>query len=151
MTEQCDRAFAAFGVEIPSPCSSVALFLAERGEASIAEIARATGYSHQLISQRLALLESLSFCERIGSATDKRKLRVQLSRKGRAQVKKLEQALARLSDAVEGLNAEIGVDLGAAASAMQRALDASPLIERMTSKSVSAPNAAAGKNRGRQE
>jgi len=152
LTEQCDIAFLKQGVVSPSPCTSVVLFLAERGGASIAQISRATGYSHQLVNQRLALLEELGLSQRLADPHDKRKCTMELTRRGKADAKKLIAALESLARAFDELFDDLGVDVGAVLDKAHAQLSADPLQDRMqTARTPRAPGRSRTRRQGAQE
>ena len=131
ITRQSDLLFQEQGVEIPSSCTSVVLFLAPERRASIAQIADALGYSHQLINQRLAQLEAQAFVERRSDQRDRRRRLIALTAAGRRQAQLLEALLPRVAMAFQRLFDEIGVDLEQGLSSCMDALHARPLTRRV--------------------
>lgn len=130
MTSQFDILFEEHGIQIPSACVSVILFLAHGHRASIAQIAESTGYSHQLISQRLSLLESLSLAKRVQDPRDGRKWLIALTKKGRVQAERVEDFLSIARHVVDDLFVEIDVDLDRVLIAASDAMKRKPLSVR---------------------
>jgi len=122
VTAQFDMLFEEHDIEIPSACVSVILFLAQGRRVSISQIAESTGYSHQLISQRLSQLEALSLAKRVDNTRDRRKWLIALTKKGRAEAARVESFLSVARRVVDDLFLEIGVDLDLALIAATDAL-----------------------------
>ena len=131
VTEQCDVMFAENGLRIPTACVSVMLFLAETNRTSIATIAKETGYSHQLVTQRLAQLEALKMVERFENVADRRKWNIRLTRRGHTEAAKILEFLDHATAAFSNLFDELGADLDHLLTEADRLLDVRPLGERI--------------------
>ena len=130
ITEQLDVLFLQNDIGIPSTCISTILFLDQVKCANISQIAKATGYSHQLINQRLAQLESLSLVNRLEDVLDRRKLSLALTNKGKKEAKKVDVLLEQAGRLINDLYEEIEINLDRVLVAAQQALDDNPLYAR---------------------
>jgi DNA-binding MarR family transcriptional regulator len=111
ITDQSEELFEHFGLVAPSSCVSTILFLKERKSASIAQIAKATEYSHQLTSQRLLQLEELGLADRQAHERDGRRVLIALTPAGKKQAARIEEFLVLASKLMDGLFEELGCDL----------------------------------------
>ena len=101
----------AAGLKAPIRTHSVLLFLLEQGPASLTEIARTDGQSHQLLSSRLKPLEKLRLIKRSVDPNDARRRPYKLTRSGRAEAITVRAAIGTHARAMEELFAETGVNL----------------------------------------
>lgn len=108
------------GLSAPSRTHSVLLRL-ESGPASLVEMARADGQSHQLLSSRLKPLEEKGLIERIADPKDARRRPYSLTPSGRAEAVAIRAAIVAHARALEDLFAETGVDL---VDALDRTIEA---------------------------
>lgn len=131
ITDQMDFAFETHGIDIPSTCISLVLYLLERPTASIAQLAEGTNYSHQLINQRLTQLEALSFSKRVPDTRDRRRMLITLTPVGIKQARKLENFLTITSDVFDDIFEEIGIDLQAAVTAARAAISTRSILNRI--------------------
>jgi len=131
ITLQSDELFSALGISTPSPAVSTLLYLLANGSASIARLSDDLGYSHQLISQRLAQLSDMGFIERSADPRDKRKKLIKLTRRGRNEAQRVDDALPKLAKAIEGVFDEIESDVQIAVRAMHAALNNKSIVERV--------------------
>jgi DNA-binding MarR family transcriptional regulator len=118
------------GVEFPSRAASTVLLLGERGQASAADIAKALGQPHQLVTQRIDLLLDLGVIARIDDRADARRKLLSLTAKGKKQLQRLKKCLAVADAVFAGLFAEIGCDLTRVSSLALDALTRSPIVTR---------------------
>ncbi len=123
--------FEAHGVNSPVTSSSILIFLNRRGPGTIADICRIDGQSHQLATSRLTPLLKDGFVQASADPHDGRRQLLSLTRKGRAEAKKLEAACSDIAHALKGLNEEFGVDLMFILESAEKALARTPLIERV--------------------
>lgn len=136
VSAQCDEICSAHGVASPSHCSSLILLLASAPKgAGLTELARRLGYSHQLINQRLKLLEQLSILRRVEDPSDRRKKLAVLTAKGKSEAKKLKAVLPLLSKALDDVFREIGFDVLAVTTEALSALHQKPMAARLPKKS----------------
>lgn len=99
------------GLKAPVRTHSVLLFLLEHGPATLTEMARSDGQSHQLLSSRLGPLERSGLIERFTDPKDARRRPYKLTRSGQTEAQFVRTAVAQHARAMEGLFAETGVDL----------------------------------------
>lgn len=131
VTEQSDAMFEDAEIDVPSSCVSTMLLLARERPSSIAAVAAGTGYSHQLVSQRLALLERLGLVRATPNARDRRKRNIALTESGAAQAQLIAEFLQSAGAAFEDLEREIGIDLSDAVGRAAEALARRPLRARI--------------------
>lgn len=101
----------AAGIVAPVKTHSALLFLLIRGPASLVEIARHDGQSHQLVASRLAPLEALGLVERFADPNDLRRKPYTLTDTGREEAEKVRAAIAAHAEAQRELARETGFDL----------------------------------------
>ncbi|MBA3677233.1 MAG: MarR family transcriptional regulator [Sphingosinicella sp.] len=118
-------------LKAPIRTHSILLYLMDGGPASLAEIARSDGQSHQLVASRLKPLEELGLIERQVDPKDARRRPYQLSRSGRTEAQAIRGAIGAHARAMEALFAETGVDLVKALDEALEALRLRPLAERI--------------------
>jgi DNA-binding MarR family transcriptional regulator len=119
------------GLKSPSRAHSVLLFLLLRGPASLTEMARTDGQSHQLLAARLDPLEKLGLIERFVDQHDARRRPYQLTRSGRKEALVVRANIEAHARAMEGLSVEIGVDLVTVLDDALEALRKKPMEERI--------------------
>lgn len=119
------------GISIPSNAVALTLFVGDRGQASLADIAKALDEVHQLTSTRVESLIQLGLLERRDDPNDGRRKALSLTKKGKAQYRRLLQRLTEIETAMAGLYAEIGHDLPAILETAMEALNREPLIARI--------------------
>lgn len=119
------------GIRTPVKSHSAILFLHKRGPASLSEIARCDGQSHQLLAARLDPLESLGLIERFEDPEDRRRRPYRLTRSGREEAKRVEAAAVVGAEAMRRLFQEIDEDLIAALEKAIERLRVQPFGERM--------------------
>ena len=99
------------GIVAPMKTHSALLYLLIRGPASLVEIARSDGQSHQLVATRLAPLEALGLVERFSDPDDLRRRPYKLTKAGRGEAVKVRAAIAAHAKAQQELALETGLDL----------------------------------------
>lgn len=119
------------GLEFPARAVSAVLLIGEQGAISAADIALALDQPHQLVTQRIDLLDGLGLIERRSDPQDRRRKSLALTSKGVEQYQILTPLLAAADQAFEKLFAEIECDLRDVAKRALRALDDSPLNLRV--------------------
>lgn len=129
--EQTADLFAARNISAPVRSASTLLFLLKEGPATLAEIARTDGQSHQTLSARLAPLEALSLIERTTDPADNRRRPYALTRAGVAEAKRVEAACTDIAAAIEDMFDELDVDILANLDAARAALRRRPLEGRI--------------------
>ena len=115
----------------PGKTHSVMLFLAGNGSATLAEIARTDGQSHQLLAARLAPLEKLKLIERFDDPQDGRRRPYRLTARGRADVVRIEAFIGQVAAAMSDLFDEIDADLIAVLEQAIERLHRRPLTARL--------------------
>lgn len=121
----------AAGLKAPSRTHSVLLFLLDNGPASLVEMARTDGQSHQLLSTRLKPLEALGLITRSADPNDARRRPYALTRSGRSQAIAVRAAIGAHARAMEGLFAETGVNLIEVLDGALEALRRKSLLDRV--------------------
>lgn len=99
------------GIVAPVKTHSALLYLLIRGPASLVEVARSDGQSHQLVASRLAPLEALGLVERFADPNDLRRKPYKLTAAGRREAAKVRAAIAAHAQAQQELARETGLDL----------------------------------------
>lgn len=130
ISEQSDEVFDAAGLTVPSHCSSLILLLEQNGKSPITHLADTLGYSHQLINQRVAILERNRCIRRSRDPNDRRRSLVSLSKRGLEQATKARAALRSIDKALQSLVDEIGVDLKVVLQQARRSLIETRIAER---------------------
>ena len=119
------------GVVAPVRSHSTMLFLLRRGPATIAEMARTDGQSHQLLASRIAPIERAGLIERFDDPADARRRPYRLTKSGRAEAEAIAADTRRTAAAMEQVFTEIGVDLIAAIEQAAERLRRHPLADRI--------------------
>lgn len=130
ISDQSDRVFEASGVDFPSHCASVVLYLERADEASVMTLAAVLGYSHQLVMQRLNILTRRELVRRYKDPGDRRRTLVSLTKKGRAQARKLGQVLQRIDEGLSAALSDVDPDLQGKVRRLGETLRQTPLLER---------------------
>lgn len=131
IVEQADALFRDAGLDFPTRAASTVLLLGERARISAADLAKALGQPHQLVTQRVDLLIELGIVLRTGDPGDARRRILVLTAKGNRQFKALQRRLALADAAFAALSAEIGCDLSGAAHSAIAALQRSSVLDRI--------------------
>ncbi len=129
--EQTAILFAEREIGAPVKSASTLLFLLKQGPATLTEIARTDGQSHQTLSARLAPLEALGLIQRTFDPNDNRRRPYELTRAGVAEAKRVEAACAEIAGAIGGLFNELGVDVLAHLDEVREALRQRPIATRI--------------------
>jgi DNA-binding MarR family transcriptional regulator len=119
------------GIKAPLKTHSALLFLLRQGPASLSEIARTDGQSHQLLASRIDPLERMGLIERFVDAKDARRTPYRLTKAGREEAKRVEAAVAVKAEAMRRLFAELDQDLIAVLDAAIEHLRVKPLGQRI--------------------
>jgi len=131
IVEQGNDMLESAGVFIPSRCVSALLLINERESVSVADMAAALCLPHQLVTQRVDLLEKLGVVRREVDPADTRRKNVTLTKAGQDQYCILDQQLKISAAAIERLQQEVGVELSPIILELIQALRRVPLKERM--------------------
>jgi DNA-binding MarR family transcriptional regulator len=107
------------------------MHLLRQGPASIADIARREGQSHQLVSSRIAPLEKAGLLKTKPDPKDERRKILEFTVKGAADARKLEKVSEKIAAVFRGLNEELGVDLMAMLEDAEQSLLRNPVAMRI--------------------
>ena len=127
---QVTKVYARNGMVFPVSCSSTLLHLSKSGPASVTEVARALEHPHQTVAQHLATLSKLQVIEKRTDAADRRRTEYFLTEFGEAQASLLHQYNVEAAAVFEGLDTDIGADLGDLLDRAMAALNARPMDDR---------------------
>jgi len=119
------------GIRAPLKTHSAILFLLRQGPASLSEIARRDGQSHQLLASRMEPLERMGLIERCEDPKDARRSPNRLTKAGREEARRVEAAVAVKAEAMRRLFVEMDHDLIAVLEAAIEHLRVRPLAKRL--------------------
>ncbi|MEQ1515306.1 MAG: MarR family transcriptional regulator [Usitatibacteraceae bacterium] len=139
IVDQGETVLRDAGLAFPSRAASTVLLLGESKRLSAADLAKALGQPHQLVTQRVDLLIELGIVSRAADDDDARRRILVLTPKGKRQFEKLKAHLVLAEAAFAALFAEIGYDLSGAALSAIAALERSPLQERVRTLEMTDP------------
>jgi DNA-binding MarR family transcriptional regulator len=105
------KVFKYEGLIIPVTDVSLMQYLNLYGEASIAEIANALGYSHQRVAIRIQSLEKLKLLERKIDPQDQRRKQVSMTPKAKQEMTIIEKIFNNTSTNIKAMFQEIESDL----------------------------------------
>ena len=125
-------------ITIPSRAVACTLFIGDKGQVSLADIAEALDEPHQLSAQRVEGLIQLGLLERRDDPNDRRRKVLSLTRRGKAQYQLLLVRLAEIEQAFIDLYTEIKADLPTILENAIGALQRTPLLERIRKNAVDA-------------
>lgn len=128
--EQTRPLFDAAGITVPVRSCSLLTALDAAGEASVAELARALGQSHQLIVQKCPALLRLGLITQHPDPGDARRKILRLTDAGHDQLARIAAYSARIGSVYRALFEEIGDVHGAILKALNALAD-KPLSERV--------------------
>ncbi len=128
--QQTRTIFSEAGAKTPPRSASVMLFLLKLGDASIADMARRDGQSHQLVASRIGPLETLGLIEVVADPDDDRRKLCRLTAAGREDALIVERTGRGIAQAMQTLNDELGIDLMDAIERAEKSLARTPLNER---------------------
>lgn len=127
-------------IDIPSRAVTIILLIGEHGEISAADIANLLKQPHQLVTQRAELLIDLALIERRSDPHDGRRKILVLTAKGMDQFARLTTRMVQVADAFSALYDEIECDLVAMATLAIKALNRSPILDRINA--IASPSSA---------
>jgi len=130
ISAQSDAVFEQFDIVFPSHCASLMLLIEEHKCAPVMAIAESLGYSHQLINQRISILEKAGCLQKSRDPNDRRKSIISLTRRGRLQAKKVREALSAIDAGIKSLCTEISIDLLLTMKEARQLLLSRPLLAR---------------------
>lgn len=106
--EQTRELFDASGIVVPVRSCSLLVALAQADEASAAQLARALGHSHQLVTQKIPALLRLGLIVPHPDPADARRKLFRLTDRGRAQLARVDAYSVRISEIYRALFDEVG-------------------------------------------
>ena len=131
IVEQGDDLLRDAGLDFPSRAASTVLLLGEQTRMSAADLAKALGQPHQLVTQRVDLLIDLGIVSRTRDRGDARRRNLVLTSKGKRQFVGLKARLTLAQATFTALSAEIGCDIASAVLSAIAALERSSLLDRV--------------------
>lgn len=111
ITEDSTRHLAQLGFRTPAICVSALMYLHRQGPSSLTELSQAYGQQHQLVTLRIAALEDQGLAVREPDPKDSRRRLIRLTEAGQAEAERLSQHLSLMTQALDGLNQQLGADL----------------------------------------
>ena len=134
MEKQAKPVYERMGIIFPVITSSTVNFIAEFKTVSLLEIARGLDIPHQLVSQRIKILLKLDIVSAHKDPQDKRKTNYKLTQLGVAQNELFAAYLSSADKVFNELDAELGVDLMALLSLVNKSFANKSLEQRIFSK-----------------
>ena len=131
IVEQADEYLFEYGLSIPSRTISTLLIIDESENVSIADVTNALQHPHQLVAQRVELLEELGLVTRGADPYDGRRKILQLTVKGEKEAALLKRSLRDAISALDVLFCELGADINVLMRAMLKSLQERSLNERV--------------------
>ena len=131
IVEQGDDLLRDAGLDFPSRAASTVLLLGEQTRMSAADLAKALGQPHQLVTQRVDLLIDLGIVSRTRDRGDARRRNLVLTSKGKRQFVGLKARLTLAQATFTALSAEIGCDIASVVLSAIAALERSSLLDRV--------------------
>lgn len=128
--EQTRALFDSAGIVVPVRSCSLLTALGQAREASVAELARTLGQSHQLVLQKCPALLRLSLITQQADPADARRKLLRLTDEGRAQLGRIDAYRTRIAGVYRHLFDEVGDAHGAILRTLE-ALETRPLRERI--------------------
>lgn len=119
------------GVSAPPRTASTLLALDANGPLGVTTIAAVLRQSHPLVITWIRQLEALALVETLADPHDRRRSVIALTRKGRAEVKRLREALAPMEQASRELLDAAAPGMFDALWRMEQACRDQPFIERL--------------------
>jgi DNA-binding MarR family transcriptional regulator len=132
------------GYNAPVRTHSILLYLLDQRTATLTEMARTDGQSHQLLASRLKPLENLGLIERSVDPNDARRRPYRLTPAGRAEAAAIRADIGAHARAMDELFAETGVNLVEVLDDALEALRVRPLRERVDAQLAKQRQAADG-------
>lgn len=130
--KQCRAVFERTGIIVPVKSCSLLIAISEGAGVSASDLSRRLGYSHQRVLQKTPELVRLALISIHKDPGDERRKVLQLTKKGKAQVAKLEGVLPSIERAYTELFKEVG-DIHRIVSDASTALEKRSLDERIQS------------------
>jgi len=131
INKQGDDLLLGAGLSLPSRTVSSVLLIGERGQISAADIAKELKQPHQLVTQRIEILIHLGLVDRIDDPSDGRRKILELTRKGKKELRLLETCLLEAERVFSDFYQEIECDLSAVALRAIKVLSSKPISDRI--------------------
>ncbi len=131
LSSQAKELYQNIGLIFPPTCTSTMLQIGKNKGCSMADLATALEYPHQLITQRVNILLEHRLIRKRTSKCDKRRYDLELTKAGRHQLKLLEEFLDDAMMLFDNLNQEIEANLSQVLSRSIVALKKKDLLSRM--------------------
>ncbi len=131
LAQQAQQVYTQMGLRLPVAATSTFDLIAEKGQLSIADVARALGRSHQSASQQVKTLHKAGLLEVKTSEQDARARLYVLTADGRTQHELLKKLKAPIEEAYRQLFEELGFNLTNALEQATSVLSAKPLPDRI--------------------
>ncbi|MEZ5920079.1 MAG: MarR family transcriptional regulator [Parvularculaceae bacterium] len=119
------------GVNVSARATAILAYIARNEQTPIVHIAEALGYTHPAVAKAVEKLEQDGIVQSRSNKEDLRRRYVSLTRKGKQEMRKIDEVARHASAVFEDIFEEIGVDLFDAILEFERALDRRPLVGRM--------------------
>jgi DNA-binding MarR family transcriptional regulator len=132
IVQQGDDLLLDAGLSLPSRAVSSVLLIEERGQISAADIAKELKQPHQLVTQRIEMLIMLGLVDRIGDPSDGRRKILELTGRGKKELRLLETCLREAEQVFLDLYQEIECDLSAVTLGALKVLSSKPILDRIT-------------------
>lgn len=132
--QQTQPIFESLGIIVPIKSCSTLLTLLELEQASLVDIAKKLGQSHQLVKQKLPKLIKLGLIQQNSDKEDKRRTLYSLTNEGKQQSHKIKEYLNQSEALVDSISEEIGVDIFSTIDKAIRVMKDKNLWERLESK-----------------
>lgn len=131
--EQAKSVYIQRGMVFPVICSSTLVCLKTGGFTSVTEIAKEIGHPHQTVAQHLRALSKLDILDKRTDKKDLRRTEYYLTALGHEQAELLNKYNIEAASVFRGLDADIGIDLGATLDAAYDQLTRKTLSDRFSS------------------
>lgn len=129
--QQTQPIFDSLGIIVPIKSCSTLLTLLELKQASLVDIAKQLGQSHQLVKQKIPKLINLGLVQQHSDKEDKRRTLYSLTSKGEYQSHKIKEYLKQSAALVDSISEEIGVDIFETIDKAIRAMEGKCLKQRL--------------------
>jgi len=131
IAKQGDDLLMGAGLSLPSRAVSSVLLIGERGQKSAADIAKELDQPHQLVTQRIEILIELGLVGRIDDPSDGRRKILELTRKGKKELRLVETCLRDAEEVFLNLYQEIECDLSNVTLSALKVLSSKSILDRI--------------------
>jgi DNA-binding MarR family transcriptional regulator len=128
-----------YGIIFPVRASSTVEMIKRKPGISLSEIARALGFTHQLVAQRIKILSNMSLIEKRSDTDDRRRYGYFLTPAGQKQARLLQSCIEDISQVYSDLYEEIDCDLPAKLAGAISALKSRPMLQRLDEIGMATP------------